>query len=230
MKSCNRPPAAPARRIRPTRRSISGTVSFHGNPVPFESLLERDFVIRTAFFLDVLDIISQPVSIPFIADNGRAFTYTPDYLVYFRIWHAREPRHPRPLLAEVKPEAEWRRNWRKWLPKWRAAYAYARRHGWSFHILDESRIRDEAWENITFLDRYRHMAFPEEDTEDILESVEAMGCAPVHYLLAKHFHGDEWRRAQGLANIWHLIATRALDCDIHRPLGEHTEVWIPCYE
>lgn len=219
------------RRIRPTRRSVSGVVSFKGKPIPFESSLERDFLLRTTFFLDVDDVIPQPVSIPFVARNGRSYTYTPDYLVYLRgCWLSPRLSYHKPMLVEVKPEAEWRRNWRKWLPKWKAAYAYAKEQGWSFHVHDESRIRDLAGSNILFLERYKRMTFPEDDTEDILHSLELMGCAPIDHLLAKHYPGSEWNRAQGLAHVWHLIATRRIDCDVHRPLSEKTEVWLPCYD
>lgn len=230
MNCCNWPTPSPARRIKPTRRSVSGVISFGGRPIPFESTLERDFLLRTTFFSDVREIVPQPVAIPFVARNGRSYTYTPDYLVYLRDWSSRRTPYPKPLLVEVKPESEWRKNWRKWLPKWKAAYAFAQERGWSFHIRDESRIRDSAFANIVFLERYKRMSFPEEDTRDILHSVELMGCAPIHHLLAKHFRGGEWVWAQGLAHIWHLIAMRRLDCDIHRPLNEHTEVWLPCYE
>lgn len=234
MNYCDWLTPSQTRKIKPTRRSMSGVVSFRGKkPIPYESTLERDFLLRTSFFLDVLDIVPQPVFIPFVARNGRQYTYTPDYLVWFRGGSAPYSLYPKPMLIEVKPEKEWRRHWRKWLPKWKAAHAYAREQGWVFHIYDESRIRgDQAMDNILFLERYKQKGwiYPEEDNQLILKTVEEMGCAPVHYILTKWYSGNEWRRAEGLGNIWHLIATRRLDCDIHRPLNEDTEVWIPCYD
>lgn len=42
------------RKIRPTRRSVSGVYSFRGQTaIPFESTLERDFLIRKEFALCV---------------------------------------------------------------------------------------------------------------------------------------------------------------------------------
>lgn len=74
------------RKICPTRRSVSGMYAFRGqSSIAFESTLERDFLIRTEFCLGVLDVIPQPVEIPFVATNGRNYTYTPDFLVYYRL-------------------------------------------------------------------------------------------------------------------------------------------------
>jgi hypothetical protein len=52
-----------------------------------------------------------------------------------------------------------------------------------------------------------------------------MGMATVDYLLARHFPGIY--RAEGIAHLWHLLATRKIDCDISRPLNMFTEVWVP---
>ncbi len=226
---CDQLAVSQQRKIRPTRRSVSGIYAFRGETaVPFESTLERDFLVRKDFFLHVLDVIPQPVQIPFKTANGRNYTYTPDFLVYFRLGNMSYPDYPKPILIEVKPEAEWRQNWRKWMPKWRAAWRYAKQQGWEFHIYDESRIRDQVLENISFLERYKRMHLPQEDSNWIVENIRQMGSAPVHYLLARHFMG--MFRAEGIAHIWHLLATRKLDCDISRPLNEFTELWVPTNE
>lgn len=214
------------RKIGPTRRSVSGVYAFRGEtPIQFESTLERDFLIRKEFSLAVLDIIPQPIQIPFVAPNGAAHTYTPDFLVYYRLGDREYGDYPKPVLVEVKPEHEWRKHWREWLPKWKAARRYANQQGWVFHIHDESRIRDQALENVRFLERYKRMQFAGEESRWVVETVRQMGSAPFHYLLARHFMG--MYQGEGIAHIWHLLATRQLDCDITRPLGEFTELWIP---
>ncbi|MCW8826453.1 MAG: heteromeric transposase endonuclease subunit TnsA [Gammaproteobacteria bacterium] len=229
INSSDKPVHSQVRRIRTTRRSLSGVYAFRGEtPIQFESSLERDFVIRKEFSLAVLEVIPQPCQIPFIGENGRAFTYTPDFLVYYRLGDKAYPDFPRPVLIEVKPEAEWRKNWRKWLPKWKAAYRYAKEQGWAFHIHDETRIRDQAFENIKFLERYKRMQFPAEESRWIVDNVQQMGSAPLHFLLARHFMGKY--RAEGISHLWYLLATRQLDCDITRPLNDTTELWIPTNE
>ncbi len=217
------------RRIGTTRRSISGRYAFRGETaIPFESALERDFLIRKEFCLAVLDIIPQPVQIPFVASNGQTYTYTPDFLVYYRLGNMVYGEYPKPILIEVKPHAEWKKHWREWLPKWKAAYRYAKEQGWEFHIHDESRIRDQVLTNIRFLDRYKRTEFPVEETRSVIENVQQMGSAPFHYILARHFMGIY--KAEGIAHIWYLLAIRKLDCDITRPLNDFTELWVPTYE
>lgn len=215
------------RKIGPTRRSLSGAYAFRGEvSIPFESALERDFLIRKEFALDVLAVIPQPVSIPFIGRDGRSRTYTPDFLVYYRLGDRFYEDYPKPLLVEVKPREEIRKNWSEWRPKFRAAFRYAKEQGWFFAIHDESRIRDQMLENIRFLERYKRMQFPTEESRCVIESVRQMGCAPFHYLLSRHFMGSIYK-AEGISNLWHLLATRQLECDITRPLSEFTEFWIP---
>lgn len=212
------------RRIGPTRRSVSGYHSFRGeDSVPFESTLERDFLVRTEFDLSVSAIVSQPASIPFVAGDGRPSTYTPDFLVYYRLGDRHYEDYPRPMLVEVKPREEWRDHWREWSPKWKAADRYAREQGWTFRIHDEGRIRDVVLGRIRFLERYERMAVPPEDVRSILNTVGEMGSVTVDFLLARHFAG--LYRARGQALLWHLLARRRLDADLHRPLDDHTEVW-----
>lgn len=216
------------RKIKPTRRSVSGFYSFRGETsIAFESTLERDFLIRKEFCIHVLDIIPQPVQIPF-SKNGRTYPYTPDFLVYYKLNNASFETYPKPLLVEVKPRADLRGNWLEWKDKFRAAYKYAKAQGWSFSIQDESRIRDKALENIRFLERYKRMQFPIEESKAVIDTVTQMGVAPFHYILSRHFMGIY--RAEGIAHIWYLLATRQLDCDITLPLSDFTEFWIPTYE
>lgn len=214
------------RRIRPTRRSVSGVYMFRGEAaVEFESTLERDFIAHAEFSRSVLKIIPQPCRIAYLAPSGRRQTYTPDFLVLYRAGTRCSDGPSKPTLVEVKPEAEWRQHWRKWLPKWKAAHAYAREQGWIFHIRDESRIRNQALKNIHFLNRYKRMTFPPEESRAVIAMVEQVGTVTAHHLLEAFFMVPH--RPQGIAHLWHLLATRMLDCDISQPLSNHTELWIP---
>lgn len=215
-----------ARPIGPTRRSLSGTFPMRNREgIPYESMLERDFLARVTFSSQVCDVIAQPVQIPFRGEGARTFTYTPDFLINYQLDSQQFGDYPIPLLVEVKPREQWAKNWRKWLPKWKAAWRYARQNGWSFHIYDETRIRDAGFANIQFLERYKSMDFSHEENDWVLRTVRDMGPVPVHYLLAIHFAGIY--RARGISHIWHLIATRQLDCDIRQTLNDFLDVWIP---
>lgn len=216
------------RKIKPTRRSVSGAYAFRGeSAIQFESTLERDFLIRNEFNIQVLDIIPQPVQIPFLK-NGRTYTYTPDFLVYYRLNNTSYECYPKPLLIEVKPREEVQKNWADWKDKFRTALHFAKDQGWNFRIHDESRIRDQAFLNIRFLERYKRMQFPNAESNAVIETVKEMGSVPFHYLISRHFMGIY--KAEGIAHLWYLLATRQLDCDINLPLSDFTELWIPSYE
>jgi hypothetical protein len=192
--------------------------AFRGQGVAFESMLERDFLSRMDFRKDVLSVVSQPVQLDFVARSGRSYTYTPDYLVHF---HSRS--HLRPMLVEVKPQENWRENWRDLLPKWKAAWRYAKQQGWRFHIYDESRIRGQSLKNIQYLERFKNADYADLDLDAVVRTVAFKGVASIDYLLELHFQGAE---ALGKSHIFHLIATRQLDCDISGFLGNSLEVTV----
>lgn len=169
-------------------------------------------------------MIAQPVQIPFLGDGARTYTYTPDFLISYHSG-SQFGAYRVPLMVEVEPPDQWIKNWRKWLPKWKAAWRYAQQNGWEFHIYDESRIRDTAFASILFLERYKAMDFSREESDWVLRTVRDMGSVPVHYLLAVHFAGIY--RARGISHIWHQLATRQLDCDIRQTLNDFLDVWIP---
>lgn len=197
----------------------------NGRAVVHESTLERDFVIRKDFFLHVLDVVPQPVEIPFTLGNGRSYRYTPDFLVRYRAGNAPPELAPKPELVEVKPEKEWRAHWRQWATKWKAARRYATAQGWRFRIHDETRIRDQALTNIRWLERYKRMNTRAWDTERIVAHVKGVGQTTFATVLDEHFGGIY--RSEGIAHLWHLLATRRLDCDISLPLSNEIELWVP---
>nr|WP_296291690.1 heteromeric transposase endonuclease subunit TnsA [Pseudomonas sp.] len=176
---------------------------------------------------DVLAVTAQPVSIPFIDPQGRSSVYTPDFLVHYRLGNRSYEDYPRPLLVEVKPAKAWRANWRAWAGKWKAARQFAHVQGWQFRIYDESRIRDQTLQNIRFLERYQRMEFAVEESRWIIDNLQKMGATPFHYLLSRHFMGAY--RVNGVAHIWHLLASRKIECDMSRPLSDQTELWVSSY-
>lgn len=200
------------RKIGTTRRSVSGLYAFRGHvAVPFESTLERDFLIRAEYSLQVEDVVPQPVQIPFTAGNGRSLLYTPDFLV--RYVGGVLP----PLLVEVKPEDQWRKHWRNWAQKWKAARRFALEQGWRFRVHDESRIRDQALRNIRFLEPYKRIYYPDAQHEWVIDRIRAAGKFRFEDVLYNCF--SQIGHAEGTARLWHLVATRQLDCDISSPLA-----------
>ncbi len=204
-----------------------GDYSFRQDRViRFENHLERDFLRRTEFFLSVLDIIPDPLEEIYRLSE---LPQVPRFLVYFRLGNRAPENYVKPILVSITEEQDWRLQRRKYSrSEWTAITRYSKEQGWRFKMYDESRIRDQSLANITFLDQYKKKDFPLEESKAILETVRFKGQIPLHYILAMHFGG--LYRGQGIAHIWHLIATRALDCDIARPLRNTTEIWVPTNE
>lgn len=218
------------RKIRPTRRSVSGIYPFRGDiAIPYESTLERDFLIRTEFFRSVLDVVPQPVQIPFLGRSGQSYTYTPDFLVRFRAKVNGTGPEQKPLLIEVKPEEAWREHWRDWAPKWKAARRYANDRGWIFHIADESRIRDQVLDNINTLRRYKRMQFPDERSLALIDHVRRCQASTTVGELAAACYPPEERR-KGITHVWHLVAMWCLECQMEVALTEKATIWIPCHD
>lgn len=226
LNKCDEPAVRQTRVIAPVHRSVSGVYAFRDiTPIAFESTLERDFLIRMEFSLSVSAVVAQPAQVPFTDSRGRSRSYTPDFLVYFRQEEQSLRNYPKPELIEIKLASEWQQHWRRWLPKWKAARRYAQDRGWVFHIVDESRIRDGVLDNIRFLERYKNRQFPEEESRWVLDNVAALGSASFDYVVARHFMGIY--RAEGIAHVWHLLATQRLVCDMSRMRDPFNELWVP---
>ncbi|WP_416310862.1 TnsA endonuclease N-terminal domain-containing protein [Pseudomonas sp. W03] len=202
------------RRARSMTRSLSGVIPFRGQGIYYESGLERDFIRIWMLDSDVVAIVAQPAQIPFTALNGRDYIYPPDFFVHFDERTGRKP-----LLVEVKMREQWTANWREWLPKWKAAYRYARERGWQFRVYDETRIRGPVLQNVEYLQRYRNLDFDPAFTSKVLNTLALMKAAPFHHLLALHFTGNE---AIGRSHLLHLIATEQVHTDLELELDDHS--------
>jgi len=205
------------RKIKPTRRSVSGVFAFRAiDSIPFESTLERDFLYKTEFDQRVTKIIPQPTQIPFIGANGQSYIYTPDFLVYYG--------EQKTVLVEVKPREEIQEKW-AWLKhKFKFGVRYAKERNWSFRIYDESRIRDQMLANIKFLHPYKRMDAAQEITEAVLKILQMLGSASIQDLLTQ-INKISSDSLSNEVQLWHLLSTKLLACDMDQPLTEHSVVW-----
>jgi len=222
--SCDTVKIIPARRkIGNTRISVSGLYPFKkDSAVAFESTLERDFLIRLEVNPNVLAVESQPFTIEYF-DDGKKRVYTPDFLVTYK--HDNFLPFIPPKLVEVKPIEELRINLHLWKARYRAAMLICKEEGWKFHIAHEGRIRDQLWMNAMFLQKYRKMEFSLTDSKHLLNYVQDRGAVTFETLLSRHFLG-KWERANGISQIWYLVAHGFLACDLSLPLQPSTEFWI----
>jgi hypothetical protein len=239
----------PSRKIPPNRRSLTGLIASQKNPglslVPspsagtpppkvllrppqtrmkgFESSLERDFLILLDFDLNVDRYEEQPLRIEYTDGDGRARTYTPDVLVYYRD-DMTPAKWMKPLLCEVKYRADLFADWPAIKPKIRAGRDYAREQGWRFQIVTEREVRTPYLDNAKFLRPYRRIESPWDDKKLVLDALRELREAdPETVLLA--VHQDPLGRAQLLPALWHLLAMGMIDADLTLPLNMRTRIW-----
>lgn len=207
------------RDVKANYRSITGFVSYRGEPLAYESTLERDFLIYHTFRQDVLDITPQPISIPF-KKGGKTYQYTPDYFVQFK----HDGVIPS-LMVEVKYKDDWKAHWREWSDKWKAAMQFCKENGFRFAIYDEDRIRHQALENVNFLSGYKNLSVNRREIKAILQQIELRGHTTVEVLLELFFKGD-LLRPQGKRVLWHLMSQNLIGFDIWEDIkSEKLEVW-----
>lgn len=196
---------------------------FHDSHISFESKLERDFLIFHAFRKDVIDLFEKPISIPFTI-NGIEYMYTPSYLVQFYTGGDYKRSETKPLLVDITPSCEWKKNWRDFSIKWRAAIEYCKQHGFRFKIYDETRIRHKGFENINYISQFKNSYFNESEKNYILEKVKTMDGTTIGYILELFFKGSSYRQ-EGKNLIFHLLANGQLEFNYWNDLTEESEIW-----
>jgi hypothetical protein len=213
----------PVRKIPTNRRSITGLVSSRKNDrmTGFESSLERDFLLLLDFDCMVERYEEQPVTIQYTNAAGKARTYTPDVLVYYR--QDLMGGHTRPLLCEVKYREDLFANWKEIKRKIRAGRAYARAREWRFKIITEREVRTPYLDNARFLRQYRRIKPNEEDTRLLLGTLREMREADPESVLAS-IHQDKLRRAELLPILWLLLAEGQIEADLTQPLTMRTRI------
>ncbi|SUA48872.1 transposase [Neisseria zoodegmatis] len=206
------------RKINPTRRSVSGHYPFRGNEsLPYESSLERDFIMLQEFNASVVRVVPQPVEIPFNLGT-RKYKYTPDFLVLLNSNSCKG------ILVEVKPEIEWRKHWRKWLSKWKAAYRWAKEHDFIFHIYDENRIRGQVLQNIKMISSFKrgNLVPAHADAAVIRQffSQNPRRISDYLYLLPNHEKSNQYRL------ILTMLANNILSADFNKPITSDSFIWV----
>ena len=113
---------SPVRKAQTVYGSISGNYSFRGEKtIWYESTLERDFLFKQEYNENVIDVVGQPVAIPYITELGNESTYTPDFLVQFSSAQYEDvDLFAAPLLIEIKPRKKLRTDWKGLRPKFKA--------------------------------------------------------------------------------------------------------------
>lgn len=207
------------RKIKPTRRSVSGYYNYNGRSIAYESTLERDFIIYHAFLNDVIDIVPQPITIEFTKHN-RTYPYTPDFYVEFNTLTGKKP-----LIIEVKPRELWQENWRDWSDKWKTMIQYCKEKGYQFHIFDETRIYHVGLENINLLSHYHRISHIPSEVQLIIDKVKQQSLTLGELIKSVTNLGLETQQAKRL--VYHLLYTKQLSCELLKPINDLNEISIP---
>lgn len=206
----------PVRKIKANNRSITGMVPKIGE---FESSLERDFLEILRFQPLVQEVYPQPLVITYLDELGKERTFTPDGLIRFQ---QRVNLHP--ILFEVKYRADFRKDWRNLLRKFRAAKRFCVEKGWVFRVYTEYEIRTNYLWNVKFLMPYKERKVSPGWKERILTVMADLEEADPEFLLFA-LSKEQRGRAELIPKLWHLIAMGEIGCDLDERLTMRSRIW-----
>lgn len=210
----------PVRKIKPSSRSITGkhsskkTCSVHY----FESSLERDFLILLEWDEDVVDFVTQPLTINYTFE-GQQRHYTPDVMVYYK-----EQLQRQPSLCEIKYSEELVQRAKELKRKFDAANEYCLLNGYQFKIITEKEIRTEFLGNIKFLSLYNSGAIDEKYSVLIYEEINKHSSITPKELVDK-ISSKGFDSVSGLFTLWQLIAQRQLRIEMESKITMNSKVW-----
>ncbi|CAI3805467.1 hypothetical protein JAMGFMIE_03880 [Rheinheimera sp. MM224] len=212
----------PARIIGMNHRSVTGKVAIGGISIPFESSLERDFLIMLDFDPMVVDVFEQPVRITYESDEGRERFYTPDYLVGYD--------NGERVIYEVKYRANLKDEWSKLKPKFRAAIRYSKLNDMKFKIITDAEIRGTSYlANAKFLRTYRDQTPNFSIEEHLVRTLAILGeTTPEKLLIAAYWTLEN--RMKAMASLWRLVAIRRVQVDLRGPLTMASSIWVTAGE
>ena len=194
------------------------TVGPEGPLVPFESELERRFLVIARLDRRVTSVRAQPFSLLFDETaSGKARRYTPDFLVHF----AANGELPfKELLVEVKARRDLFRARRRLRAPMAAAQVWAdQAFGRAFHVITDVRMATGSWLHnaeilSAHLDRQYELAFLEQCLSLLAHDREAR----LETLLQRAQQRNLNHKAV-LSALYHLIARRVLDVELGVPIS-----------
>ncbi len=222
----------PARRIKPSRYSITGYVAATKAPgaQDAESSLEHDFLTLMEYDRRVERYLAQPFTIEWRDEKKRKRRYTPDTIVKYSFSAMHDDPRLRTTLFEVKPQVILRRDWVELRPKFRAAIGWAREHDCRFRIVTEKDIRTPYLANVRFLLGYRSRFLSDAPRLNgarqhlILETLFRLKRSTPRQLLDA-MTPDRTHQAELIPWIWNLVNQQLVGVDLSQPLTMASPIW-----
>jgi len=213
------------RKIGYTYSSVSGLYAFRKTKsIAYESTLERDLLVSLEYDSTVDDVVEQPFTIEYVNHNGRAASYTPDFLVHYLPEKGKKNKRISELI-EVKPSNILNGEWNDLKKKFKVGVAFAKENGYVFKIYNETRIHTQEFSNIKFLERYSRFQI----NQDVLKSginKEMFVRRTSIGSLVSHLNRINGAESNSLALVWHLVYIKFLRCDFSNKLDLDTKVWL----
>jgi len=213
---------SPARKIPRRYNGVSGlfpSKKNDGKMVPYESLLERNYMLLLEFDDTVDRYVGQPVTIPYQLSNesgSRKSRYTPDFIVYFRT--DADGVIPPPALIEIKEKKELEKNKETYEQKFAAAKLYSHKQRWAFSVKTQDDIQGHFFENADFL--YTYLNVPRTSQEqEVIKFIDAQGGAMTGTQIFQHFAADASGLATFPAIFWAMVANKELMTDWNQPIN-----------
>jgi hypothetical protein len=218
----------PVRKIPKNYLHVTGSFASRKNgcSIPFESILEKDYLILLEFAPLVSGFEGQPVKVPVPGQKGSARHYVPDVLVH-HVSHPDGKEGPPPLLVEVKHTSELAKKGEKFAAKFAAAKTYAAERGWEFIVVTEKDIRGTRLQNLKFLREYLEIEPVPEHIDRILESFTDLQSGASVESVLEALCPTENDRLITLPMIWHLVITDQLQVDMEIPVSNSTVLNLP---
>ncbi len=202
-------------------RSVTGKHAMGG--AAYESSLERDLITLFQFDRKVEKVITQPVTISYVDDEGKARRYTPDVLVRYRR-DSTSTEGIKDLLCEVKYRDELAEKFQELRPRFKAAIRYARSQGWRFKIFTDRQIRTPYLFNARFLLPYREIETGTHSLDRIRCALSVLNESSPGSLLST-ISRDKFEQAALIPALWHLVSNFSVGVDLEQPLTMASRIW-----
>lgn len=222
----------PARRIRPSRYSVTGYVASTkaSGAQDAESSLEHDFLSLLEYDRRVERFLAQPFTIEWRDEVNRTRRYTPDAIAKYSFAAMHEDPYLRTTIFEVKLRETLRRDWAELRPKFRAAVGWAHEHNCRFRIITDKEIRTPYLANVRFLLSYRSRFLCDdphligERQHFILETLSRLKRTTPRQLLDA-MTTDRTNQAELIPWMWNLVNQQLVGVDLTQPLTMASPIW-----
>jgi len=187
-----------------------------------ESTLEFEFLYHLEFDPLVSTFEAQPISIPYVNENGRKVKYTPDVKVIYTKKGARQM-GCKFSLVEVKYQRELEARKEEFAPRFKVASTYCEAEGGKFEIKHEQDIQTQRLKSCKLLYRYQDTSKVPKMSFDFLKLAKDLKIFTANDWVDK-IEGSDLVKGQALYNLWHLVATGHLEVDLDAPITMVSEI------